>query len=246
MPVKSFLTSFIDYYHALNLLFKNNLWKYVFVPGISSLLLIAVLVITGFIYSTDISRFILDILYTNQNTNAFIEFLLNIFVALVIFILGLLIYRPLALILLSPFLSVLSEKTEKIISNKPGQNSAAGFWKDLYRSLQINIRFFLFSSMYSLVAIATGMLPVIGAIISAAFLFFIQAYYGGSGLADIILERRGMPVKERLQFIKNNRSLVLGSGSGFLLILLIPFLGWFFAPGLGTIAMTISLARDRK
>jgi len=242
MAVKTFFISLLNYFHAIAFLIKNKLWKYFLIPGLISIVLILILFIAGGTFSGDISGFLMDNIFS-AGDNYVIKVLLNIFIALVIFALGLLIYRPLALILLAPFLSVLSEKTEKIISNETSLVSQGAFFKDLQRSIRINIRYFLFAAFYSLGAIASGLLPVVGAVLSTFLLFLIQAYYGGGALADIILERRGLAVKERLQFIKDNRFLIIGSGSGFLLLLFIPIIGWFIAPGLGTVATTMSLIR---
>jgi len=243
MFLKYFFISLLNYFRAFGFLIKNNLWKYILLPGFLSLVMILILVITAFSFSIDISAFLVEYISPSESDNVFIKILLNIFITIIIFVLGVLIYRPFALILLSPFLSALSEKTERLILNEVVKISSGNFIKDLHRSIRINVRFFLFSTFYSVGAIAAGLLPVVGALISTTFLFLIQAYYSRSGLADIILERRGMSVKERLQFIKENRSLIIGSGAGFLLILIIPVVGWFMAPGLGTIAMTISLTK---
>ena len=241
-----FFIALFNYFQAFGFLLKNHLWKYILIPGILSLVMILIIVIAGFTFSGDLSIFLIENIFPSENNNTIIKILLNILVAVIIFVLGVLIYRPFALILLSPFLSSLSEKTENIIYGEAVKTLSSNFIKDLQRSIRINIRYFLFSSFYSLGAIASGLLPVIGAIISTTFLFLIQAYYGGSSLADIILERRGLSVKERLQFAKDQRALLIGSGAGFLLILLIPVIGWFIAPGLGVIATTISLTNKIK
>ena len=246
MSLKQFFTSLFNYLLAFAYLVKYHLWRYVVIPGIISFAMILLIVILGFSFSGDLSALLIENIFPTESHNAFINILLNIFIAIIIFIFGVLIYRPFALILLAPFLSVLSEKTENLVQEGNVDNTSGNFLKDLQRSIRINVRYFLFSSLYSIGALATGLLPVVGAVISTTLLFFIQAYYGGSGLADIILERRGMSVRERIQFIKENRSVIIGSGSGFLLILLVPFIGWFIAPGIGTIATTISLTKATK
>lgn len=244
MFIKQFFSSFLNYFRAFSLLFKNRLWKYIIIPGIISLLIVAVLLIIAFFYAGDISTFLIGSLFKSETSTTFFKIIINIFVVVIIVVTGFLIYRPLALILLAPFLTLLVEKTEILIQeSKITDPVSENFIRDLYRSIRINIRYFLFSAFYSLGAVASGLLPVIGTVISTVLLFLVQAYYGGCGLADIILERRGMPVKDRLAFLKRNKMVILGSGSGFLLVLFIPLAGWFIAPGLGTIATTLSLTK---
>lgn len=246
MFIKQFFVSFFSYFSAICLLVKKNLWKYIIIPGMLSFALVVILLLAGSIYSADISTFFLTNIFQSADANGFLKVVLNIFITVIIFIIGILIYRPFALVLLSPFLSVLSEKTENLILTGENKTAPGNVLTDLQRSIRINIRFFLFSAVYSLGAVASGLLPVVGSIISTVLLFFIQAYYGGCGLADIILERHGLAVNDRLRFIKNNRALIMASGSGFLLLLFIPIVGWFIAPGLGTIATTISLTKIDK
>jgi CysZ protein len=242
MVFNQFLSAFFNYFRAIGFLIKHKFWKYIVIPGLLSVIIIMLIISVVLVYATDVSAFLVETLVHEGAPNAFLKFLLDIFVAVALIVLALLIYRPLALITLAPFLSTLSEKTESLISSADALSSAS-FFKDLQRSIRINLRYFLFSSFYSLAAIATGIVPVAGTIISTVILFFIQAYYGGCGLADIILERRGLNVAQRLQYIKVNKSTILGTGTGFLLILLLPVIGWFIAPGLGIIAATFSISK---
>ena len=53
---------------------------------------------------------------------------------------------------------------------------------------------------------------------------------------DYTLEKRGMNVKESINYTKKNKSLAAGIGSVFQLIFLIPFLGWMIAPTYSVIA----------
>ncbi|MEM7392218.1 MAG: EI24 domain-containing protein, partial [Verrucomicrobiota bacterium] len=67
----------------------------------------------------------------------------------------------------------------------------------------------------------------------------IQWYYTGAGLISPVLERRGNPVRDRLKFCRNHRGKSMGLGAGFTLMMMIPLVGWYFAPTIGAIAATL-------
>ncbi len=83
-------------------------------------------------------------------------------------------------------------------------------------------------------------IPVIGPPVSAFLILIIQSYYSGFSLIDYTLERKRYTVGESIAFAKRNRSRVTGVGMGFILIMFVPVIGWFAAPGFGVVAATLS------
>ena len=45
-------------------------------------------------------------------------------------------------------------------------------------------------------------------------------------------------------FVKERKSLSIGLGSGYLLLMMIPFVGWMFAPTFGTVAGTLKAVEE--
>ena len=66
-----------------------------------------------------------------------------------------------------------------------------------------------------------------------------QMFLAGQGFMDPTLERKGFGVRDSFRFAWNHKLAVLGCGGGFLVLTLVPVIGWFLAPGLGIVAGTM-------
>lgn len=244
MFIREFLEALLLYPKSLAFISKNNLWKFTWLPGLLSLLIIIGLIVLGITYSDSLSIFILE--YFKATDNSFLYWTLIFLVWIVLIILGLILYKPVVLIIAAPLLANLSEKTERILNIPLTKNANTGVFRDISRSIHINIYYLISSLLYSVLIFLISFLPLIGAIFSSVGLFLVQGYYSGCGLADVILERHGFTVRERKTFVKNNKAVMMGNGSGFLLLLLIPVVGWFFAPAIATVASTLTLVKKLK
>lgn len=81
-----------------------------------------------------------------------------------------------------------------------------------------------------------SLIPIIG-IIAPLLTFILQAYYNGILMTDYSLESEGYNQKESEKFYSQNKPIMFSIGLGFMLLLLIPVVGWFLAP---TYALTAS------
>jgi len=150
-------------------------------------------------------------------------------------------YKHVVLILFSPLLGSLSEKVDEVkTGEKAPPFTFSQMIRDLRRSLIINLRNLLLTIIFSILAWLTIFIPIIGIFLSPVLLIIIQAYYDGFGLMDYSLERKRMSVKQSIRFTRQNRWRTIGAGSGFMLLMLVPIIGWFFAPTYGTVAATLS------
>ena len=94
--------------------------------------------------------------------------------------------------------------------------------------------------LYTFLAWTLSFLPGVGVLISPPLILFINAYYGGFGLIDFTLERKRFSIKESFKFNQTHRGMTTGVGLGFVLLLMLPVIGWMMAPGYGTVAATLA------
>lgn len=143
-------------------------------------------------------------------------------------------YKYIMLILLSPVFSLLSSKVESTITG--GSTSPFTFVAELIRGVRFNVRNIWKELLLSALCLLLGFVPLINLTVPFV-LFFIQSYYLGIGIMDYYMERH-YRLSEALVFVDQHKFFVTGIGACFILTMLIPIIGWVFAPVLATIACT--------
>lgn len=137
------------------------------------------------------------------------------------------------LIILSPILSYLSEKTEKIVKGKDYPFSFNIWFKQIARSILLSIRNMFIQLALTLIVLILSFFPIIGWLISpfaALFIFIFNAYFFGFSFLDYSFERKGLNISQSVSLVRKNKGLAVGFGMLFYVVYLIPFLGNFLAP----------------
>ena len=233
------------YSSAHKLVTKHNLWGFVILPGILSTLFFIGLSILGWNVSDPISAWLLGLFPATWEVASigWLTTATNLLIFTSILLLGMFIVKYLVLIVLSPMLSYLSEKTEEIaFGGADGKMNLKEMLKDVVRAIRLNSRNLIRE------LVITFVLYIIPGVNVAApvLVFFVQSYYGGFGLMDFTLERKRLNVSESIQFVRKRRGLALGLGTGYMLWSFVPIIGWFIGPTYGTIAATIVSIEAQK
>ncbi len=151
------------------------------------------------------------------------------------------------LMVMSPLLSYLSEKTEKIIKQHEYPFIWSVWFKQVKRSLFISLRNLCIQLAWTLLMLILGIIPFLGWIISpvaAIFIFLINAYFFGFSFMDYSLERKNYSVSQSVKIIQKNKGTSIALGSIFFVSYMIPYLGYFLAPFISifvTVAATMSM-----
>jgi CysZ protein len=152
------------------------------------------------------------------------------------------------LILMSPVLAYLSEKTEQIVLGTEVPFSWLQLLKDMWRGIVLAIRNFLLELMAMILLFFVSFIPVVG-LISTPLLFLISSYYYGFSFIDYTAERRKLKVKDSIHFVKRNKGLAVANGALFAFGLLIPIIGvslsGFFAI-ISTVAATLAILKKEE
>lgn len=249
MPIRPVLSQalsgFTTYLRVPGALFKYHLWPFQLLPGLISLVLSLALV-TAFYFAADgISGWIDGIVRipwawldrTVTITAAILTFLA--LVAGFVFV-----HKHLALIALAPFLGTIAEETLKAVKGNDYVKGDLTIGQSFARSARINLQYILRELLANALFFLCGFVPVIGSAVSACGMFLTQSRFLGYGLMDFPLENRGLTVEESDAFVKKRKSLSIGLGSGYLLLMMIPFVGWMFAPTFGTVAGTLKAIEE--
>ncbi|MBL4710493.1 MAG: EI24 domain-containing protein, partial [Flavobacteriales bacterium] len=243
--LKDFIAGISTYGKAIEFIHKNHLKRYFLFPILLNILLLSGgLQLLGSL-SDDLIEYVkvfMDLdaweFWGSEILAGTVLFLVWLILKIFTFILVAFLGGHLVLILMSPILAYVSEKTENILTGKDYPFNFKQMLKDTLRGMHIAIRNSVLEFIVIIALLIFSFVPVIG-LISTPLLFLIASYYYGSSFIDYSLERKKLGVKERVLFMKENRGLVTGSGFLFSLLLLIPFIGVALSP-FGAIVSTVA------
>ncbi|MFM7709878.1 MAG: EI24 domain-containing protein [Ferruginibacter sp.] len=253
--LEEILLSWRAYFNAHRFIRKHHLWGWIIATGMIYTLLFLTSVYLFWQSCSMATGWIIDqtgVIQWLQQIQAsswlhYLIVLIQLFIQLLVMIYYFSFFKYLFLIVGSPFLAYLSEKTHAILTNTEVPFSITQWLQDAWRGVLINLRNLFWQSVYLIALLLLTFIPVAGWI-SPLFLFFIDAYYMGFSMLDYSHERRGLPVSKSIHLIGRHRGLALGNGLFFYLLHLIPILGWMVAPTYAVVAATLSLkeAEDKQ
>ncbi len=243
---------FRSYSTALSFVFNKGLWIYIVYPLIVAVLLF----IGGFALiqavSDDLRDWIMTVINPEGEQSEFFSFLntfLYWFVLIALKILFFFIFSSLTkfivLILLSPMMAVLSERTEEILTGKKYPFVLSVFMKNVFRGVMIALRNFFIQILIIGTCFLVSWIPVIGWLSPFVMLLFSYYFYGFS-MVDYVNERRNLGVSQSVMYIRSNKTMSVANGFVFSVIFAIPFIGTVFAPILAPIAATIAVFETEK
>jgi CysZ protein len=236
----NFSKGFFDFVGAVSKISKYNLWGYVFITSITSIILGFLLFGSIYSFGDDVGGFLIN-LYPFDVGSDILAKVIDWISRLILWTVAFFLFKYVIIIILSPVMSLISGKIEKELTG--GLSSRFTLVRELARGLQFNIRNLFKELVFIILFFLLSFVPVIG-IIAPFLLFFTQAYFAGLGLMDYYFERH-YTISESLSIGRENRMYLTGLGSGFMLTILLPFVGIMFAPILGTIAATEYACKDK-
>lgn len=159
----------------------------------------------------------------------------------------------LIVIIMSPFMAYVSEKTEQLIDGKETPFDLIQIIKDVVRGILLALRNCFMELLIGILIFFGAFVPIVGPIVSSllgtVFLFFVSAYFYGFSFIDYTNERRRLSVRESVNFVKKNKGMAVGHGFLFALVLYIPLVGPFLSAFLAitsTVAATIEMVELRE
>lgn len=156
--------------------------------------------------------------------NGIIWYLIKMMLELTIALTLMKFSKYLVVALLSPLLSFLSQKTEKIITGNSYRFDMKQLWKDIKRGLKLLIRnlvwwYVLILIVYLTAYFATGKFVTLPTL---ALVFIISSFYYGFSFLDYVNERRRLNIDDSILFVRKHRGLALVIGAGYSVLILVP------------------------
>ena len=245
----SLLTQFFmalgQFFKAFAFIRKNKLRHYYLYPLILGVTLFTIAVYGSWHYIDLLSDYIIDLLGWELNSidkNLGLwentkrvginvgEFLLFLILKISLIYLFLKANKYIVLILLSPVMAFLSEKTEEILTGNTYPFVMKQFLKDIWRGVLVASRNFFIEMSLTIVLLILGLMFAWLSPFVSVILFFIGAYFYGFSTFDYINERQKRSIKESVSYLNLNKGAVLGNGTLYSLFMFIPVIGTIYGP----------------
>jgi CysZ protein len=212
--LKQFWIGMRAFFKAFRFIFQNHLYWY-FVPPAFLML--------GIYYMGDlINNHQAD--YQMNTINDIVWYTLRILIEMTIAILLMKFAKYMVVVILSPMLSFLSQKCEKVLTGKTYPFSRKQLWHDIQRSFRIVVRNLMWEYTFFLVIFIVSILGWKDAHSAPIFYltFAIGFFYYGFSFLDYVNERRKLDIDESIIFIRKHRGLAVAIGGIYSLLILMP------------------------
>ena len=187
--MKGFFKGIGAYGRVIGMIVRYRLWGYLLIPGLIGILIGGAIFAGAWTVSDDLGSLIIGWYPENWWGSANLETVGDVLGGVLIAALGLLLFKYILLIAVSPFMSLLSEKIESKITGEPSPTfSVSLFMKQAGRALRLNLRNISREVLLTLVLWILSLTGVL-TIVTTPLLFLVSAYYAGFGILDYTMER---------------------------------------------------------
>lgn len=221
--IKNIILGIKEYAGALELISKLKLWKYFIIPMLISVVTAILIGVEAYLLSDNIGSIISKLWIWDWGKEIFTS-ISNFVGAVIILIIGLILYKHIIMALSAPFMSPVSEKIEQhFYGDLKHTHRKTTNTEQLIRGIRINIRNLIKELLITIPILLLKFIPIVN-IFSTLLLFLVQAYYAGFGNMDYTLERH-LNYKKSVDFVGKHKGFAIGNGIVFMLCLLIPIIG---------------------
>ena len=239
--LQDIITGFSAYSKAHQFIKANKLWAYVALPGMINLILLSLIAWLGWQYTSMLTDYLLEFFGLGGEDGGWwiLNFFLLLVFRLLVFLIYVMIYKYLVLILMAPFLALLSERTEAIKTGRVFPFVFSRFVKEVLRGIMIALRNIILELIATILLLLMATIPLIG-FLSPFLIFLVQTYFYGFSMMDYYNERHKRSVGESSRFIWKHKGIAVANGTVFHLMLMVPIIGLLVAPSYSIVAACLS------
>lgn len=234
------------YGKAISFVFEKGLWVYF----IYTIIIGCLLTFGGLHLIHSLSDWLEEWIMSYFNTDsenstfAFLGSALHVLLAVGLKILFFFIFstfsKYILLIIMSPIMALISERTEEIITGKVYPFNFVYLLKDIGRGVVIALRNMFIEFGFIFLGFFVVWIPVIGWV-AALFLIIVSYYFYGFSMIDYVSERRRMGISQSTAYVRKHKGLAIGNGFVFSLIFAIPLVGAILAAVIAPVAACIAV-----
>ena len=212
---KNLVFGYRAYFKAIRFIRQNKLYWYFAIPAVLMLIIYKIgEMIRNHYIAPDA-----------ENMNEIVWYLIYLLLEITIAILLMKFAKYLVVVILSPLLSSLSMKTEKILTGNTYPFDFRQLVNDIKRAMRIVVRNMMWEYLIFIVILIVGYL-IGGSDFSKTPIFYLTflvgCYYYGFGFLDYINERRRLDMDQSITFVRDHRGLSVAIGSIYSLLIFVP------------------------
>ncbi len=248
--LKEFFFAFSCYPKAWAFSSKHHLWRFYAIPALINCLIFLVIGFFAYHYSTQLIDFFQNQFGLEESAvwwKKGLNWLMIGIIRLLTFLLYLKLYRFLMLLLLSPALSMLTEKVQIILQEIPAPPfDFSQLLKDIRRGMTISLKNLLLELGLTLPLMLLGLFLSFLSPFTTVAIILIESYFVGFSMLDYRNEFNRLSVLESQVLIRQHKGFVVGNGLFFNFLLWIPIIGVLFAPVLAVVSANLGIEELEK
>ena len=214
--LKDFKLGLISHIDALKFIFKHKFWIYFIFP---------IILFMGIYYIGFYFKNLTNSYNTPEDAGLFLSmwcfFVQGVFLLLSYMFLNFI--RYIIIILMSPLLSIVSERTEKILTGNTYKFNLIQLIKDVKRAINLAIRNLIWEFIMGFICIFILFVSSwfidysedVYSFLRSLSLTLIAFYYYGFGFMDFIMERLRLDIKESIVFVRKHKGFAIALGTVF-------------------------------
>ncbi|MEW1754298.1 EI24 domain-containing protein [Streptomyces angustmyceticus] len=217
-------------------------WGFGLIPALIALVLYAAVLTVLALWSGDIAAWATP--FADGWGAPWQGLLRGVFVALLIaggLMLSVLTFTAVTLLIGDPFYESLSEKVEESEGHCPPSPDRP-LWQEIWIALRDSVHVLLRAAGFGILLFVLGFVPFLGQTVIPAVGFCVSGFFLAVELTSVAMQRRDVPVRERLRLLRGRKGLAVGFGTPVVLLFLIPFVAVVLMPG--AVAGATLLVRD--
>ncbi|MCB5907270.1 EI24 domain-containing protein [Streptomyces pinistramenti] len=213
-------------------------WGFGLIPALITLVLYAAVLTVLVLWSGDIAAWATP--FADGWGAPWQGLLRGLFVAAGL-LLSVLTFTAVTLLIGDPFYEELSEKVEESEGHCP-RSPDRPLWREIWIALRDSVHVLLRAAPFGIALFVLGFVPFIGQTVIPAVGFCVSGFFLAVELTSVAMQRRDIPVRERLRLLRGRKALAVGFGTPLVLLFLVPFVAVVLMPG--AVAGATLLARD--
>ncbi|BDH10930.1 membrane protein [Streptomyces hygroscopicus] len=217
-------------------------WGFGLIPALIALVLYAAVLTVLALWSGDIAAWATP--FADDWGSPWQGLLRGVFVGLLFaggLMLSVLTFTAVTLLIGDPFYESLSEKVEESEGCCPPSPDRP-LWQEIWIALRDSVHVLLRAAGFGILLFVLGFVPFLGQTVIPVLGFCVSGFFLAVELTSVAMQRRDIPVRERLRLLRGRKALAIGFGTPVVLLFLIPFVAVALMPG--AVAGATLLVRD--